>query len=221
MTAPNPLWYVDRSAGEVTFLLLTAVLVLGILRASLPTLHPALVEGAHVNIAMLAVVFAGLHVLASVLDPFAGLGWVDVLVPFASAYRGAWLGLGVVSAYLYVAAILTSWPARRLPRASWLWIHRLMYGGWLVALLHSFGTGSDARNAVFLLLNLVAVGSALAVFLAVRVAEGFNRHPRWWAGMAVGGLLVVLATALWAATGPLQPGWASSSGTPANLLRSR
>lgn len=221
MTSPNPLWFLDRSAGEVTLLLLTAVLILGIVRAAFPAAFPFVVEGAHVNIALLTIVFGGLHVLAAILDPFAHLGPIDAVVPFASTYRGTWLGLGVISAYLYGSAILTSWPARRLPRSSWVWLHRLMYGGWLLAVLHSLGTGSDAKDEVFLLLNLVAVVSAVVVFLGVRVAEGWVRFPRLWAAIAVAAVLVVLGLGIWAAGGPLQPGWARSSGTPSNLLRSR
>jgi sulfoxide reductase heme-binding subunit YedZ len=221
VTAPSSLWFLDRSAGEVTLLLLTAVLVLGVIRSALPAAYPFLIEGVHANIALLTALFAGLHVLAAILDPFAHLGPLDVAVPFASAYRGTWLGLGVISAYLYGSAVLMSWPARRLPRSTWVWLHRLMYAAWLLAVLHSLGTGSDVRNEVFLFLNLLAVGCALVVFLAVRVAEGWVRFPRLWAAIAVAAILVVLCLGIWAAVGPLQPGWARSSGTPSNLLRSR
>jgi sulfoxide reductase heme-binding subunit YedZ len=220
VTSPNLLWFLDRSAGEVTLLLLTVVLILGVVRSALPAAYPFVIEGAHVNIALLTIVFAGLHVLAAILDPFAHLGPIDAVVPFASTYRGTWLGLGVISAYLYGSAILTSWPARRLPRTSWVWLHRLMYGAWLLAVLHSLGTGSDARNELFLLLNLAAVVSTLVVFLAVRVAEGWARFRRLWAVLALAAILVILGVAVWAADGPLQPGWARSSGTPSNLLKS-
>lgn len=220
MTPPNPLWFLDRSSGEVTLLLLTVVLILGVVRAALPAAYPLLVEGLHINIALLTIVFGGLHVVSAIVDPFAHLGPVDAVVPFASAYRGTWLGLGVISAYLYGSAILTSWPARRLPRSTWIWLHRLMYAAWLLAVLHSLGTGSDARNEVFLLLNLVAVVCALVVFLGVRVAEGWVRFPRLWAALALAAILIVLGVGIWAAGGPLQPGWARSSGTPSNLLRS-
>lgn len=220
MSTPSPLWFLDRSAGEVTLLLLTAVLVLGIVRAALPTAYPFLVEGAHANLALLAIVFGGLHILTAILDPFAHLGPIDAFVPFASAYRGTWLGLGVISGYLYASAILTSWPARRLPRSAWLWLHRAMYGAWLLAILHSLGTGSDARNATFLVLSLAAVGSAFVIFVAVRVAEGWAKFPRWWAAVAFVAISITLGLGIWAANGPLQPGWARSSGTPVNLLKS-
>src|SRR5580765_8725216 len=114
--SPNVLWLLDRSSGEVTLLLLSVIVILGVVRTSMPRSSPLLIEGLHTNLALVAVAFAGIHVIASIADPFARLGVVDALIPFASAYRPAWLGLGVVSAYLYTIAVLTSWPARRLPR---------------------------------------------------------------------------------------------------------
>lgn len=217
--SPSPLWFVDRSAGEVTLLLMTVVVILGIIRAALPAAMPLIVEGLHINLALLTVAFGALHALGAILDPFARLGLVDLLVPFVSAYRGIWLGLGVISAYLYAVALLTSWPQRRLPRVYWLWLHRVMYAGWAVALVHSLGTGSDVRNEIFLLLNIVAVAAVLVTFLAFRVTEGWKLSPRLWGAVAAAAVLLVLGVAVWAAAGPLQPGWARSSGTPPDLLR--
>lgn len=217
---PNPLWFVDRSAGEVTLLLLTVVVIFGIVRAALPSVNPFLVEGVHINLALLTIAFAGLHVLAAVLDPFARLGPVDALLPFVSAYRGTWLGLGVISGYLYAFAVFASWPARRFGRSVWLWLHRANYAAWVLAFVHSLGTGSDARNNLFLLLNVAAVAVVLAVFLGIRVAEGWSRLPPVWAAAALVAVVTVVAIAVWAANGPLQEGWARSAGTPPELLRS-
>ena len=219
-TAPSPLWFLDRSAGEVTLVLMSVAMILGIVRSAVPTAYPVSVEGAHANIALLTLGFAGLHVLASVLDPFARLGPVDVFVPFVSAYRGTWLGLGVASGYLYGVSVIVSWPARRLPRPVWIWLHRTMYAAWVLAIMHSLGTGSDVQNQVFLLLNVSAVACVLAVFLAVRVAEGVRQLPLVWSAAGLVAILVVLALTAWAVNGPLQSGWARSSGTPPDLLRS-
>jgi methionine sulfoxide reductase heme-binding subunit len=217
---PNPLWFVDRSSGEVTLLLMTVVVIVGIVRAALPSSSPFLVEGAHINIALLTVAFAGLHILAALLDPFARLGPIDTLVPFVSAYRATWIGLGVISGYLYGVAVLSSWPARRFGRPVWLWLHRTTYAAWVLALVHSLGTGSDVRNNVFMLLNVAAVAVVLAAFLGMRVAEGWQRLPPLWGAAALAAILTVLAIAVWAANGPLQAGWARSAGTPPDLLRS-
>lgn len=219
MTGPSPLWFLDRSSGEVTLLLLTAVVILGAARAAMPSSLPVLLEGMHVNLALLAVVFGGLHIVAAILDPFAHLGPVDAFVPFVSMYRGTWLGLGVISAYLYVAAIATSWPARRLPRSTWVWLHRTMYGAWALAVIHSLGTGSDARNELFLVLDVVAVAGTLVAFLGLRAALGWPSRPQLWTVLAIASVIIVVLMGVWGVNGPLKPGWARSSGTPANLLK--
>jgi sulfoxide reductase heme-binding subunit YedZ len=218
---PSPLWYVDRSAGEVTLLLMSAVVTIGILRAALPATAPLLMEGVHRRLALVTIAFGGLHVIAALLDPFANLGPLDALVPFVSAYRGTWLGLGVVSAYLYAAVALSSWPARRLSRFWWPWLHRTTYLAWAVAVVHSLGTGSDARNNLFLVLDLGAVAGVLAAFLGYRVYETAPQAStsRLLAGIAA--LAVVAGIGFWAFHGPLEPGWARVSGTPPGLLRTR
>ena len=217
---PSPLWFIDRSSGEVTVLLMSAVMILGIVRSATPTAYPFLIEGAHINLALLTIAFGGLHIVAAILDPFANLGPLDAIFPFVSAYRGTWLGLGVVSGYLYGVAIVTSWPARRLRRPVWVWLHRSMYVGWALALVHSLATGSDARNELFLLLNVVAVAGVLVAFLGLRVAEGWRKLPPLWAALALVAVIAVFWFGLWAAGGPLQAGWARSSGTPPSLLHS-
>ena len=95
-----------------------------------------------------------------------------------------------------------------------------MYAAWVLAIVHSLGTGSDVQNQVFLLLNVAAVAGVLAVFLAVRVAEGWRQLPLVWSAAGLVAILVVLALTAWAVNGPLQSGWARSSGTPPDLLRS-
>jgi len=52
------------------------------------------------------------------------------------------------------------------------------------------------------------------------VAEGWRRLPPLWAALAVVAVITVIGVGVWAAAGPLQPGWARSSGTPPGLLQS-
>jgi hypothetical protein len=96
-----------------------------------------------------------------------------------------------------------------------------MYVGWILAVVHSLATGSDTRNEMFLVLDVLAVGAVLAAFIGYRVAEAWPTLPPLWAALAAIALITTLGIGIWAANGPLQPGWARSSGTPSNLLHSR
>jgi sulfoxide reductase heme-binding subunit YedZ len=216
-STPSPLWFLDRSSGEVTLVLLSVAVALGVIRAAYPAFQPFLVEGVHRNLTLLAVAFAAIHLVAAVADPYAQLSAFDAVIPFLSAYRTTWLAFGVISGYLFAIVLVTSWPVRRLGRRAWQWLHRIAYAGWAVAVVHSLGAGSDVRNPVFLVLTMAMVVGVLVAFLGVRLAEE-QEHRRVSAAVGVVAILTVVVIAVWAATGPMQPGWARISGTPPGLL---
>ena len=120
ITHTTALWYASRATGVVTLLLLTAVVVLGILvnrQGRLPGLPGFAVTGLHRNTSLLAVAFLAIHVLTAVADPFVTIRLAAAVLPFASAYKPFWLGLGAVSLDLVAALILTSL-ARGTSRAA-------------------------------------------------------------------------------------------------------
>jgi len=214
------LWYLTRGTGIVTLLLLTAVVVLGITGATRwqsARLPRFVVAGLHRNLSLLAVVFVAAHVLTTIADGFAPIGLKDAVVPFASPYRPIWLGLGTVAVDLVIALTVTSLLRGRLGLRTWRAVHWLAYAAWPAALVHSLGTGTDARVGWMQLLAAVCT-VAVAVAVLWRVAAG---GAVWTAGRAVGAagaVVVPLVLFLWYLGGPGSPGWAARSGTPAALL---
>ena len=88
-------WYLTRATGLVSLVLLTLVMVLGIVQVERwsPGRWPRFViADLHRNASLLAVVFLGVHILTSVVDGYAPIGWAAVVVPFTSSYRPIWLG---------------------------------------------------------------------------------------------------------------------------------
>ncbi|HEY6461833.1 MAG TPA: ferric reductase-like transmembrane domain-containing protein, partial [Polyangiaceae bacterium] len=215
------LWYLTRGTGAVALLLLTLGVVLGVTsstRWQTRLLPRFLVSALHRNITLLAVAFVAVHVVTTVFDPFAPIGYRDAFVPFLSPYRPIWLGLGAVAFDLLLALIATSLLRARIGLRAWRAVHWLAYASWPVALVHSYGTGSDARAGW---LGALAVVCTLAVALAVlwRIATA-SGHPQIRLGGALAVLVVPLGILLWARSGPLEPGWASRAGTPKTLLAS-
>ena len=162
------LWYTTRAAGAVSLVLLTAVLVLGILSAlrfKTATWPAFLTTGLHRNVALVALVFLGLHVVTAVIDPFTSLGWLTAVIPFSSYYRTFWLGLGTIAFELIVAIVVTSLVRRFVGHGAWRAIHWLTYAAWPVAVVHGLGTGTDAWSVWFMALTFVccvAAGAAVA-----------------------------------------------------------
>jgi sulfoxide reductase heme-binding subunit YedZ len=148
-TASTTLWYTTRATGIVALGLLTATLVLGILTAGRVRSRswPAFAQAdLHKRISLLAMVFLAFHVLTSVLDTYVNVGWAAILVPFASAYRPVWTGLGTVGVDLMLAVAISSALRQRISAQSWRAIHWLAYGSWPVAMAHSLGMGTDASK---------------------------------------------------------------------------
>jgi DMSO/TMAO reductase YedYZ heme-binding membrane subunit len=166
------LWYATRGTGVVALLLLTGTVLLGLLgplRTASPRWPRFVVGGLHRNLSLLAVAFVGVHVATSVLDTYAGIGWWDAIVPFGSVYRPFWLGLGAVAFDLLLAVVVTSLLRGRLRYRWWRAVHLLSYACWPLAIVHGWGTGTDAGGGWVLALTIgcLAAVAALAVTRAV------------------------------------------------------
>ncbi len=161
------LWYVTRATGIISLVLLTGTVMLGVLgtaRAASERWPRIVTASLHRSLALTSVALVGVHVITTVLDPFASIGVVAVFIPGSSAYRPLWLGLGAVSFDLLLAVIITSLLRDRLSHRAWQAVHLLVYAGWPIALWHGLGTGTDTRLAWVLAIN---VGCVAAVGWAV------------------------------------------------------
>ena len=173
------LWYATRASGIVSLVLLTLTMVLGLATTSrMRARHwPGFAEQElHRRISILAVVFVGIHVLTSVLDTFVHIGWLAIVVPFASPYSRFWVGVGAVALDLMIAVFVSSLLRSRIQPGTWRALHWLAYGSWPVALAHTFGMGTDAGEHWVIVLGVVCVLSVLiALGWRLRVVALQNR----------------------------------------------
>ena len=217
---PSTYWYLTRGTGVVSLLLLTASVVLGIVGTvgfTAPRWPRFAIDSLHRDISLLAIAFLVIHILVSVLDGFAPITLIDGVIPFVSAYRPLWMGLGTVAFDLMIALAITSLVRRRLGYRTWRAVHWLAYVSWPVAVLHGLGTGSDTQEWWMLAITaacLVAVLIAIWVRIERTGAEGER-----WRGPAIALTVIVpLGLAIFTLLGPLQDGWARRAGTPRTLL---
>jgi len=155
-SAPSALWYLTRATGAVALLLLTVSLVLGIAnvgRLQRPGWPRFVVEGLHRNVSLLAMTLLTVHIVTTLLDPFAGIHLIEAFVPFVGSYRPIWVGLGALAFDLMLAIVITSMIRRRLGHGVWRATHWLAYACWPVAVLHTVGTGSDVKQVWLLALT--------------------------------------------------------------------
>ncbi|MEA2422927.1 MAG: methionine sulfoxide reductase heme-binding subunit, partial [Thermoleophilaceae bacterium] len=93
------LWYLTRGTGAVSLVLLTLSVVLGVVdvrRWSAEHMPRFVVDGLHRTVSLFVVVTLAIHIVTTLLDSFAPIRLVDVVVPFVSSYRPIWIGFGAL-----------------------------------------------------------------------------------------------------------------------------
>jgi len=219
-SGPTAMWYLTRATGAVSLILLTVSVVLGVInvRRWRGERWPRFVlDALHRNISLFALVVIAVHVVTTVLDGFAPVSLIDAVIPFHSAYRPLWLGLGALSFDLLLAVAITSVLRARVGHRAWRAIHWTAYGSWPLALVHGLGSGTDAKAGWMVVLTAACV---LAVIWAagVRLITGWPEHEgrrlAGFASLVIGPVLLLI----WLPQGPFGRDWARRAGTPARLL---
>lgn len=214
------LWYSSRACGEVALLFLTIVVALGVmsaLRVGGRRTPRFVLAGMHRNLTLVGLGFLSAHIGTAVLDSYAPIGLTDAVVPFASAYRPIWLGLGALAFDSLLVLTGTSLLRARIGLRWWKALHWTAYACWTVSLIHALGTGTDTRVSIVLFLTGLCCAVVLAA-VAWRIAVLGPRHRGARAGLGLTVLIVITAIAAWTVRGPLEPGWARRSGTPPGPL---
>jgi predicted ferric reductase len=156
-SSPSAVWYLTRGTGVVTLLLLTLTLVLGITEVSrwASARFPRFVTaGLHKNVSLLVMVFLGIHIVTAIGDGYVPLHWIDAVVPFRSAYKPLFLGLGTVAFDLLIALIVTSLLRKQIGYRVWRAVHWAAYACWPIAFMHGLTIGTDKHTTWMLALSL-------------------------------------------------------------------
>jgi sulfoxide reductase heme-binding subunit YedZ len=174
------LWFATRGAGIVSLILFSVVACLGLLavaRTQSDRWPRFLTVELHRSLALLSIVFLGIHIATAIVDPFTSLGLAAAIVPLASSYRPLAVALGVVSVDLTLAVIVTSLLRERVGQRVWRLIHWASYASWPLAVLHTLTAGSDAFALWMLAVTALCV-VAVAACLAWRWTAGGNNRSR-------------------------------------------
>lgn len=163
------MWVLARASGLVSYLLLTAVTIMGLLLARPPRAAARFLGVAqrlrlHIVLALFALVFTVLHVVVLALDPWSQVGWAGALLPFGSEYRPLPVTLGLLALWSGVISGVTAGLAGRGLGRVWLPLHRLAAAGWVLAWLHGILAGSDTGAWLW----MYAVTGLIVIVLVVR-----------------------------------------------------
>ena len=184
LTSSPIAWYAARAGGIVAYLLLTAVVLLGLqmsAKRKLPRWPRIAIEDVHRFAAFAAGSFVVIHIVAIAIDSYLPFSLPSIVVPFIARYRPAWVGIGIVGAELMLAvAIANRLRGRVLSYDTWRKTHYATFAVWIAATVHGLGSGTDRSTPWLIAIELGCAGG-VAGMTAWRVLQ-----PRIRAGVDIG-----------------------------------
>jgi sulfoxide reductase heme-binding subunit YedZ len=166
--APHLFWITSRAAGGAALLLASASVALGLMMSSRrKTSNKRDLRAIHEALSLTTLAMVALHGVSLLGDSYLNPGLAGIAIPFVSAYRPLWTGLGIIAGYGLAVLGLTYYLRDRIGAARWRRLHRLTAVFWLLAVGHTIEAGSDAAQIWFLAMSGALVIPA-ALLLALR-----------------------------------------------------
>lgn len=164
-------WLVSRASGIIALVLVSLSVLMGLAMATRVIRRPGLRRAAarlHEHVALVALAAIGTHGLSLLGDTWLKPGWRGIAVPFALAYRPQFTGLGIIAGYLVVLLGPSFYLRRRIGARRWRRLHPLMLAAWIMAAVHTVGSGSDAHR-LWLRAIIAAPGVPIVYLLVLRL----------------------------------------------------
>jgi sulfoxide reductase heme-binding subunit YedZ len=167
MTERDPMefgwWLASRAAGIVALVLIALSVALGLAMASRSFRRagvPRLLIAIHEHAALAALVAIAVHGITLLGDAWLNPGPVGIAVPFVMDHEPVFTGLGIVGGYLAAILGLTFYIRRRVGTRRWRTLHRLTPLVYVLGVVHTLGSGSDA-GAPWMTALLLATGTPI------------------------------------------------------------
>jgi len=140
-------WYVTRAAGLMGYLLFWLSTLWGFAVSSKifdSFLERMFTYDFHEHLSLLSLGFIVLHALVLLVEKVEPLSVMEILVPFVSAYRPFWTGIGIIAFYLTVLVTVTFYIRSWISMKTFRVIHYLSVVAYFGSLFHSLYAGSDS-----------------------------------------------------------------------------
>jgi methionine sulfoxide reductase heme-binding subunit len=148
---PHLFWITSRAAGGAALMLASASVGLGLMMSSRrKSANKRDLRALHEALSLMTLAMVALHGASLLGDAFLNPGLKGIAIPFVSAYRPLWTGLGIIGGYGLAALGLTYYLRDRIGAARWKRLHRFTALFWVLAIVHTIGAGSDAAQLWFL-----------------------------------------------------------------------
>lgn len=160
------IWHLVRSSGMVSYMLLLAATVWGLIMSSqfAKNWSPGPVSMTlHSTISWLALLLGLGHGLLLMFDDYFTYTLSNILIPFTGPYRPEVVGLGTLGFWIIVVVSL-SFPLKKyIGHKVWRRVHFLSYVAFALVSIHGLFAGTDGELLGFRL--LVGFGVLIVVML--------------------------------------------------------
>jgi predicted ferric reductase len=149
---PRTWWYLARASGLVSYALLAASVLLGLLlstRFAKEWPGSATAFTLHEHASVLGVAFALFHAVMLLGDRHTPFTVAEVLLPFGAAYRPFAVGLGQLALYGTTLLVASFYVRKRIGQRTWRLVHFGSFAAFVLALSHGLAVGTD-RAAMLL-----------------------------------------------------------------------
>jgi predicted ferric reductase len=189
-------WYFTRASALLAYALLYISIFLGV-SIRIPLLNkiikPVFSYSVHCWISLQALIFALLHGLFLLGDKFMNFKLANIFIPFyptienqMAGINPQFLALGILSFYLMLILVITSYARRFISQTLWRGLHFLNLGLWAIVFIHALYMGTDLKSGiirdVFIYANvflvfLLLVNIFLRIWKALANKEAYEINP--------------------------------------------
>ena len=173
-------WIASRAFGVVALVLVAVSVGMGLAMAMRSAKGPgamARLRQIHEATALTALIFIAAHGLVLLGDTYLRPGLAGIAIPFVTSHQPLWTGLGVVGGWMAALLGLSFYARRWIGPKLWRKMHRWTLVVYLLAVLHTLGSGTDA-GSFWLLVILIGTAAPLAVMTAVRLLPSDEPNDR-------------------------------------------
>ena len=180
LASSQVLYYTERSAGIVAWILLGASVLWGLALSTKSfrgKVKPNWMLDLHRFLGGLALIFVAVHVVSIVADSYVTVTPVNVLIPFTGTYHPSMVAWGIVGMYLLLAVELTSLARKKLSKKVWRATHFLSFPLFVTTTVHALTAPATDRHVAIWKVAIIATCIAVTVFTFVRVQRATRNEP--------------------------------------------
>jgi methionine sulfoxide reductase heme-binding subunit len=173
-------WLASRASGIVALILIALSVAIGLAMAAKAIKKPGLPRlllAIHEHAALAALVAIAVHGITLLGDSWLNPGVLGVAVPFVIDHEPVFTGLGIIGGYIAAILGLTFYVRRRIGTRRWRNLHRLTPVVYVLGVIHTLGSGSDAGQP-WLLAILLATGTPILYLGILRALPQEERRTR-------------------------------------------